>query len=67
MKNSDEAMPLVVVLMVVAVGLLVIGFGGGVVYGREEYKNELHQQLKENNRLLKENIALIEKLKEVTE
>lgn len=67
MKNSDEIMLLAVVYVVVAVGIFVFGFGLGVVQGREEYKAELHKQVKENNTLLKENIALIEKLKEMAE
>lgn len=59
MKKSDEAM-LLTVAMVIVVAIFVMGFGIGVAYGREEYKEELHKQVNENNRLLKENIALRE-------
>jgi hypothetical protein len=59
-KKSDEAMLLAVVCVVVGVGLFVMGFGIGVAYGREEHKAELHNRVEENNRLLKENIALRE-------
>jgi heme/copper-type cytochrome/quinol oxidase subunit 2 len=59
-KTSDEAMLLTVVVVIVVVAIFVMGFGSGVAYGREECKNELHKQVEENNRLLKENIALRE-------
>lgn len=67
MSDLDETMLYAVVFVVIVAGIFTIVFGLGEVHGREEYKNELHQQLKENNRLLKENIALIEKMKEVVE
>lgn len=67
MKDSDKTMLLAVVFVVIFACILAFGFGLGVAQGREDYKHELHQQLKENNRLLRENIALIEKLKEVKE
>jgi hypothetical protein len=60
LKKSDEAMLLIVVVVVAVVAIFVMGFGIGVVYGREEYKAELHNRVEENNRLLKENIALRE-------
>jgi hypothetical protein len=59
LKKSDEAMLLIVVVVAV-VAIFVMGFGIGVVYGSEEYKAELHNRVEENNRLLKENIALRE-------
>jgi endonuclease III-like uncharacterized protein len=67
MKESDDIMLWVCVATVFIVGVFVIGFGLGVCHGKDEYKNELHKQVKENNTLLKENIALIEKLKEVAD
>lgn len=60
MKKSDEAMLLTVAVVIAVVAIFVMGFGIGVAYGREEYKAELHKQVEENNRLLKENIALRE-------
>ena len=60
MKKSDEAMLLTVAVVIAVVAIFVMGFGSGVAYGRDEYKNELHNQVEENNRLLKENITLRE-------
>ena len=67
MKDSDKTMLLAVVFVAIFAGIFAFGFGLGVCHGRDEYKNELHKQVKENNILLKENIALTEKLKEVAE
>lgn len=67
MRDSDKTMLLDVILVAIFAIIFVFGFVWGVTEGRKEYKNELHQQLIENNRLLRENIALIEKLKEVQE
>jgi hypothetical protein len=59
-KKSDEAMLLTVAVVIAVVAIFTMGFGIGVAYGREEYKAELHKQVDENNRLLKEVIALRE-------
>lgn len=53
-------MLLTVAVVIAVVAIFVMGFGIGVAYGREESKIELHKQVEENNRLLKENIALRE-------
>lgn len=67
MRDSDKTMMLAVIFVVLFVSIFAFGFGLGVAQAREQYKNELHKQLIENNRLLRENIALIERLKEVQE
>ena len=65
MKDFDKTVLWAVVFVAIFAGILAFVFVLGVAQGREEYQNELKIQLKENNRLLNENIALIETLKQV--
>lgn len=61
MTDKDVEVLVAVVSTVIAICIFVIGFGFGVDRGREEYNAELHKQVEENNRLLKEIIALRER------
>ena len=63
--DKEDMRIFAIVIIVIAFGLFCIGVALGVATGREEYKNELHKQIKENNQLLKENIELNKRLKEL--
>lgn len=62
MTESAKTMMFAVVLIVIFLAIMAFVFGLGVVHGRDEYKTELYRQIEENNRLLKENIELIDRL-----